>query len=435
MSDKKVLIIAYYWPPSGGSGVQRWLKFVKYLPQYGWTPYVFTPENPSFAVRDESLLNDVPAEAEVLHFPIWEPYEAFLALSKFTGGKGKTAKPTDLVSMGKKSLFQRVSTWVRGNLFIPDPRIFWVRPSVRFLSEFLKANGIRTIVTTGPPHSLHLIGLKLKQREPSLHWIADFRDPWREIYYADLFRRTSWARRRHKQLERTVLQKADEVITITPFYVRQFSTLGGRPVHLLTNGFDEDDFRALTLTRPAQFTIRHIGIVNEKCDPRPFMQAVRAAMLADADFAAHTRVEFIGEVHPQFKADVQASSELNAITRFPGSVPHKQLLAIYGSSSLLVLVLTGYKDAEGYMPGKLFEYLATGLPVLGVGPEQGDAAHLLTTSGAGQMLDGSRQDALRDVLLREFKAWQAAAAQVRRNDYSAYSRRMITGKLTELFKA
>src|SRR5689334_11124264 len=151
MSDKKVLIIAYYWPPSGGSGVQRWLKFVKYLPQYGWTPYVFTPENPSFAVRDESLLNDVPAEAEVLHFPIWEPYEAFLALSKFAGGKPKAARPTDLVSTGKRSLFQRVSTWVRGNLFVPDPRMFWVRPSVKFLTEFLKANHIRTIVTTGPP--------------------------------------------------------------------------------------------------------------------------------------------------------------------------------------------------------------------------------------------------------------------------------------------
>jgi glycosyltransferase involved in cell wall biosynthesis len=435
MSEKKVLIIAYYWPPSGGSGVQRWLKFVKYLPQYGWTPYVFTPENPSFAVRDESLLRDVPADAEVLHFPIWEPYEAFLALSKFTGGKAKSARPTDLVSTGRKSLFQRVSTWVRGNLFIPDPRMFWVRPSVKFLSEFLKSNGIRTIVTTGPPHSLHLIGLRLKQRDPSLHWVADFRDPWSEWGFLDTLQAGAWARRRHKKLERTVLQTADEAVTITPFYVRQFSSLGGRPVHLLTNGFDEDDFKMLTLSRPEKFTIRHIGIVNEKCDPRPFMQAVRAAMMADADFAANTLVEFIGEVHPQFRADVQASPELNAVTRFPGSVPHKELLKIYGSSSLLVLVLTGYKDAEGYMPGKLFEYLATGLPVLGVGPEQGDAAHLLSTSGAGQMLDGSRQEQLREVLLRAFRDWRQSAAQTARQDYSAYSRRAITGKLTELFKA
>lgn len=435
MSDKKVLIIAYYWPPSGGSGVQRWLKFVKYLPVYGWTPYVFTPENPSFAVRDESLLKDVPEEAEVLHFPIWEPYEVFLALSKFTGGQPRAARPTDLVSTGKRSLFQRVSTWVRGNLFIPDPRVFWVRPSVKFLAEFLKANGIRTIVTTGPPHSLHLIGLKLKRRDPLLHWVADFRDPWSEWGFLDTLQAGTWARRRHKKLERTVLQTADEVITITPFYVRQFSSLGGRPVHLLTNGFDEDDFKTLTLTRPAQFTIRHIGIVNEKCDPRPFMQAVRAAMMTDADFAANTVVEYIGEVHPQFRADVQASPELNRVTRFPGSVPHKQLLNIYGTSSLLVLVLTGYKDAEGYMPGKLFEYLATGLPVLGVGPEHGDAAHLLSTSGAGQMLDGSRQEQLRDVLLRAFRDWRQASAQVSRHDYGAYSRRAITGKLTELFKA
>jgi glycosyltransferase involved in cell wall biosynthesis len=436
MSEQKVLIIAYYWPPSGGSGVQRWLKFVKYLPQHGWTPYVFTPENPSFAVRDESLLNDVPAEAEVLHFPIWEPYEAFLALSKVAGGTPKAAKPTDLVSTGKRSLFQRLSTWVRGNLFIPDPRMFWVRPSVKFLAEFLKANNIRTIVTTGPPHSLHLIGLKLKQRDPSLHWLADFRDPWSEWGFLDTLKVGAWARRRHKKLERSVLQQADEVITITPFYVRQFSTLGGRPVNLLTNGYDEDDFKDLVLTRPPRFTIRHIGIVNEKCDPRPFMEAVRTAMRVEPEFAANTQVEFIGEVHPQFKAYVQASPELNRITRFPGSVPHKELLKIYGSSSMLVLVLTGYKDAEGYMPGKLFEYLATGLPVLGVGPEQGDAANLLRESGAGQMLDGNRQDQLFGVLMREFVVWQkqGSATQVSRNDYSAYSRRAITGKLTQLFK-
>lgn len=434
MSNKKVLIIAYYWPPSGGSGVQRWLKFVKYLPQHGWTPYVFTPENPSFAVRDESLLKDVPPEAEVLHFPIWEPYEAFLALSRVTGGR-KTAKPTDLVSTGRRSLFQRLSTWVRGNLFIPDPRVFWVRPSVKFLAEFLKANKIRTVVTTGPPHSLHLIGLRLKQQDPSLHWLADFRDPWSEWGFLDTLQVGPWARKRHRALEKRVLQRADEVITITPFYVRQFSALGGRKVNLLTNGFDEDDFSNLTLTRPPQFTIRHIGIVNEKCDPRPFMQAVRQAMATSPAFAAHTVVEFIGEVHPQFKADVQAVPELSRITHFPGSVPHKQLLSVYSTSSLLVLVLTGYKDAEGYMPGKLFEYLATGLPVLGVGPEQGDAANLLREAGAGVMLEGSRQEALCAVLLREFESWQQAAVHVKRNDYSAYSRRAITGKLTQLFKA
>src|SRR5690606_24179404 len=176
---KKVLIITYYWPPSGGSGVQRWLKFAKYLPSYGWEPHVFTPENPSFGVRDPSLQRDVPPEAEVIHFPIWEPYDFFHRIAAWTGSK-KNAGATALAPAGSKSFFGKLSTWIRGNFFVPDPRIFWVRPSAKFLPDYLKDNGIQTIITTGPPHSVHLIGLKLKEKLPHLRWLADFRDPWSE---------------------------------------------------------------------------------------------------------------------------------------------------------------------------------------------------------------------------------------------------------------
>jgi len=433
MSEKKVLIITYYWPPSGGSGVQRWLKFVKYLPGLGWTPYVFTPENPSFDIRDESLARNIPPQAEVVRIPIWEPYDAFFKLSSLLGKK-KSAKPTDLVSGKKMSAFQKLSTWIRGNFFIPDPRRFWVKPAVKFLEGFLREKQITTIVTTGPPHSMHLIGYGLKKKDPSLRWIADFRDPWSEWGLLESLKVGPRALGQHRKWEKRVLQLADVVTTITPFYVRRFEALSGRKVHLLTNGYDEADFASLQVRRPDKFVIRHAGIVNEKCDPRPFMQAVEA-LARDAEFRANVVVDFVGEVHPQFRAFVMASEILSAVTMFTPSVPHKDLIAKYGEAALLLLVLTGYKDAEGYMPGKLFEYLATGLPVLGVGPEQGDAAQLLSTSGAGQMLDGGRQDQIRDILLREFRAWRQAAAQVQRNDYSAYSRRMITGKLTELFKA
>src|SRR6185295_13357036 len=177
-STKKVLIITYYWPPSGGSGVQRWLKFVKYMPQFGLAPFVFTPENPSFEVRDESLLRDVPSEAEIIHFPIWEPYRLFNTISAVFGKK--KISQVDQVATGKRSLFQKITSWIRGNLFIPDARKFWVKPSVTILYDLLKSNAINTIITTGPPHSLHLIGLMLKQQNPSLKWIADFRDPWSE---------------------------------------------------------------------------------------------------------------------------------------------------------------------------------------------------------------------------------------------------------------
>jgi glycosyltransferase involved in cell wall biosynthesis len=433
-NGKNVLIIAYYWPPSGGSGVQRWLKFVKYLPQFGWTPYVFTPENPSFAIKDESLLNDVPNEAEIIRFPIWEPYEAFFKLSGIFGKK-QTAKPTDLVSGGKKSLFQRFSTWVRGNFLIPDPRKFWVNPSVKFLEDFLDDNEIKTIITTGPPHSLHLIGLKLKKKHPKLKWIADFRDPWSEWGFLDTLQVGARARRRHQQLEAEVLAFADEIVTITPFYVRRFEALSKKKVTLLTNGFDEDDFSAITYQKSPTFLIRHVGIINEKCDPRPFMTSVQSLCDALPEFKKAVKVEFIGEVHPLFRQFVESNSTLKSISIFTGNIPHKELMKRYGNSSLLVLVLTGYKDAEGYMPGKLFEYLATGLPILGVGPVDGDASALLRTTSSSEMIGSDDLEGMVEALRQRFTEWKNSLTPViSKSGATQYSRKEITRQLTTLFR-
>lgn len=433
-SSQKVLIITYYWPPSGGSGVQRWLKFVKYLPQLGWQPFVFTPENPSFAIKDPSLLKNVPEEAEVIHFPIWEPYEIFLKASKIFGGADSN-KPTTVVSSGKKSFFQKFSTWVRGNFFIPDPRKFWVKPSVEFLDELLEANGITKIITTGPPHSIHLIGLKLKKKNPKLLWMADFRDPWSEWGFLDSLQLSNYARRRHKKLESAVLASADRIITITPFYVRRFEALSNRKVDLLTNGFDGDDFAQINYSKSDKFIIRHVGIINEKCDPRPFMKSLGELCRSNADFGKHCQIEFQGEVHPEFKSFVTSDSILNSISNFAGNIPHQQLLQHYGSSSLLLIVLHGYKDAEGYMPGKLFEYIATGLPVLGIGPENGDAANLLNESKAGEMIDTFADHRIKKYLLDRFQEWKdSSVTVVNKSNSEAYSRREITKKLTQLLQ-
>ena len=429
VSKKKVLIITYYWPPSGGSGVQRWLKFVKYLPSYGWTPFVFTPGNPSFDIKDDSLLKDVPPEAEVIRFPIWEPYALFLSIAKIFGGS-KSAKPTELVRTGKKSLFQKISTWIRGNFFVPDPRLFWIKPSAKFLRSFLEENQIQTVITTGPPHSLHLIGLKLKQTRPSIRWIADFRDPWSEWGLLDSLGVGNSTREKHRRLE----QNADEILTITPFYVRRFEALSNKKVQLLTNGFDEDDFSDIVYSRSARFTIRHVGIVNEKCDPRPLMTAIADVLHEHPQIKNKTVIEFIGEVHPDFKSFVTSNSILNSVTSFFGNIPHQQLLALYGTSSLLLLVLIGYKNAEGYMPGKLFEYLATGLPIVATGPEDGDAAKLLNETKAGVMIDGNKHDEMMSEILQQFSQWEAGMQRRNNTAVTHYSRKSITGELIKFLR-
>lgn len=427
---KKVLIVTYYWPPSGGSGVQRWLKFVKYLPSFGWQPYVFTPENPSFEIRDDSLLNDVPPEAEVLRLPIWEPYHLFRRAASLAG---TSTRQTDFITTGKKSFLQGLASWVRGNVFIPDARIFWVKPSVAFLSDLLKSNNIRTLVTTGPPHSMHLIGLKLKRLDPGLRWIVDLRDPWSEWDLLDTLSLTGWARRRHQKLEREVLKTADEVITIAPYHVRRFEALGGRKVTLITNGFDEDDFRGTERRRTSQFTIRHIGMVDELRDPRPFMEAVRSMLTEHPERATQLCVEFVGSVNAAFRNWVTGDPVLSPVTKFRDPVPHAELLKLYGETDVQLLILAHTALAPGNLPGKFFEYLASGNFILGIGPVDGDAAEVLRSTQAGEMVERTNPDEIKRLVEVQMEQWNSSTQRPSMRATS-FSRRALSGQLVNLLE-
>lgn len=412
--------------------MQRWLKFVKYLPSFGWQPYVYTPENPSFEIRDDTLLKDIPVEAEVLRLPIWEPYGLFRKATALAGSK--QVRQTDFVTTGKKTFVQSVASWVRGNLFIPDARIFWTKPSVAFLSDVLVSNEIDTLVTTGPPHSMHLIGLKLKKKLPNLKWIVDMRDPWSEWDLLDTLSLTRMAKRKHQQLEREVLQKADHVITIAPYHVERFEKLSGRKVNLITNGFDEDDFRDIHSVRTKKFTIRHIGMVDELRDPRPFVEVLRTLLIEEPGLREKVLLEFIGSVNTSFRNYLAEDPVLCEVAQVREPMPHAELVRLYGETDVQLLVLAHTIQAPGNLPGKLFEYLASGNFIFGVGPAMGDAADILRQSGAGDILERRDATGMKRLLRERWKRWENDEKQSGR-EVATFSRRNLTQQLSELLSS
>lgn len=264
---KKILIISYYFPPAGGPGVQRWLKFVKYLRDFGVEPVLYVPQGAAYPVMDESLAAEIPAGVKVYRGRIVEPS------AWFSGGKKISAGFIDS-SGRKKGWRQRLMTWIRANLFIPDARMLWIRPSVRRLKKILRDEGIDTLISTGPPHTTHLIGLRLKQNDPSLHWIADFRDPWTKIDYFHHLPLSAWARRRHFSLEDKVLQTADQVIAVTPSMARDYRPRVRGRLHVITNGYDTADIPQQPVEPDEKFTLCHVGSLNADRNPHELWEVL-----------------------------------------------------------------------------------------------------------------------------------------------------------------
>ncbi len=426
---KRLLIITYYWPPTGGSGVQRWVKFSKYLPEFGWQPVVYTPENPEQLARDESLLADIPACAEVVKTHITEPYEIYRRL---TGGK-KGEGEVNPVNAQRKNWKQRLSLWVRGNCFVPDPRIGWVRPSVRFLKKYLAEHPVDAVVTTGPPHSVHLIGLGLK-KALGLRWIADFRDPWTEMFYYKHLGLGPAADRRHHRLEQAVLDGADTVISVSPPVAADFRARTKTPVVLITNGFDEDDFPQChpepVEGSPCEGVVEpgirlvHTGLFAADGNPLNLWDALAERCAADPDFRARLQIRLAGKVDAAITEAIRARGLGGNLVEL-GYLPHDETVREQRAADILLLPLRQEPEYAKVLPGKIFEYLAARRPVLGIGQEDGAAATVLRDAAAGQMFDWDKKDELLAFLNAEHP--QTAGID-------KYTRRALTAQLAELLK-
>ena len=418
---KKVLIISYYWPPSGGSGVQRWLKFSKYLPSYGWKPFIYTPKNPHFEIKDIDLLKDIPNEAEIWNYPIWEPY----AIKEKLFGRDKKSNSVGVIDT-KKSLRNRLLNWARGNFFIPDPKVYWVKPSIKILLNKIKNEGIKYIITTGPPHSMHLIGLGLKKEMPNLKWITDFRDPWSELDLLDEFYLSKSSRKKHQDLEKKVLQMNDLTLTVSETWQEDFKRLGSSNVELITNGFDLADFELKPKTND-KFIIGHYGLLNHLRNPKKLWKALADLSDENIEFSTKLEIHLSGNIDDDVLADLEAYPQLKEKVKVLGYLTHSQVLKQYNEADLLLLLLFNSKSGVGNYPGKIFEYLAAQKPILAFGPKGSDTQKLIEITNAGMFFTYDEND-LKNKVLTFYKG----DSNFDFKNKDSFSREYLTQKLSDL---
>ena len=421
---KRVLVIAYYWPPSGGSGVQRWVKFCKYLPQEGWEPVVYVPENPDYITLDPSLEAELPPQMEVLRRPILEPYALYRKLM----GKGASTVVTEITS-GKKSWKQRLSLWIRANLFVPDPRVSWVRPSVRFLKKYLAAHPVDVIVTTGPPQSMHLIGQRL-HRATGIPWIMDFRDPWTQWFGLGKLPLSAAAWKKQRRLEKSAIDEASALLTVTPFVQRDFQAMTSTPVAMIPNGFDQEDY-----TGPVQpdgyFNVVQTGFLSADGNPALFWKILGEKAAGSADFRAALRIRLCGLIDPEVQENLRREGlEPNLVLL--GYCPHKQAVQEQRGASLLLLPLRDAPEMRAILPGKVFEYLAARRPVLGFGQTDGAQAALLEETGAGVTAGWADETLMRDFLEKQWQQHLSGGVPATTCAIDRYSRASLTHELALL---
>jgi glycosyltransferase involved in cell wall biosynthesis len=404
----KVLIITYYWPPAGGIAVQRWLKFAKYLPHNNWKPIIYTVSNGEY-IHDLSLLKDIASDIEVIRRPIVEPHRFYRFLSL---GKGKDQSAMINMKVSERSgWLEKLSLWVRGNLFIPDARFLWVRPSVRFLKKYLKTANVQAVISTGPPHSMHLIGMQLHEH---LHipWLADFRDPWTSMdYYQDL-KLSKWADKKHHFLEEKVIWTANKVAVVGSTMKAEFENKGAKDVFLLSNGFDSEDFlQSSSVLLDDKFSLVHTGSFLPRRNPTALWKALSELQLEEAAIMQDLEIRLIGRVDQSVVNSIKHFNLAGYLKLVP-SKPFKGIVGDIKSAQILMLPIDNFEGAKWVITGKLFEYMAAKRPILCIGPIEGDAAHIINSTNSGKVYNFSDVAGIKQQLKDWHRQFQAKSLTV-----------------------
>ena len=420
----KVLIITYYWPPSGGSGVQRWLKFAKYLQHFNIEPVVYTVDNPNYAIIDKTLQNEVPDTIEILKQPIREPNNL---LSLFR-------KREHQASAGflkeNPSFFGKITQYIRANFFIPDARKFWIKPSVRFLSEYLSKNTIDVVITTGPPHSLHLIGLKLKQ-QLGTKWIADFRDPWTEIDYFHQLPLTKKTLEKHHSLEKEVLSNADCVLVVGKT-MRQNYLKYNKNIQVISNGFDTFS-KTVDSVLDSKFSLVHIGMMNADRNPKTLWRVLSELIAENESFAKDFQLKLVGKLAHEVLDSIKHYN-LTTNLKLVDYLAHNEVIALQKNAQILLLAVNNVPNAGGIITGKIFEYLQAGRPILAIAPTDGDLAEIINSTSSGTIVDFEDSETMKKTILTFYNAYKNDNLVIDSKNIEKYHRKQLTGQLADIIK-
>jgi len=418
---KKALIITYYWPPAGGSGVQRWLKFVKYFRDYGIEPVVYTVENPSYPIIDTSLENDIPQNLIVLKQPIWEPNNLLSLL-----GKKKTESAGFLNP--NPTFLGKTIQYIRANYFIPDARKFWITPSVKYLKNYIEKNSIDVIITTGPPHSMHLIGLKLKQ-QLNVKWIADFRDPWTEIDYFHQLPLSEKAKKKHHFLEEQVLKNADSVLVVGNTMKRKYDKFNSNVV-TVTNGFDGEIVNS-KIELDSKFTITHIGLMNADRNSKMLWEVLSEICVENSEFKNDFQLKLVGKLDVTVLNEI-SKHNLSENIEIINYLPHNEVVEFQKKSQILLLVVNNVPSAKGIITGKIFEYLMAKRPVLAIAPSNGDLAEIIRQTNSGVVVDFDNKTLLKKTILDLYSKFKSNNLAVDSTNIEQFHRKQLTKKVAEI---
>ena len=420
---KKVLIISYYWPPSGGPGVQRWLKFVKYLPEFNIEPILFIPKNANYPLLDKSLSDDVNKDLKVIQFPITE-ISGFLPRFKFLNSvrSGNISKPHN------QSLLQKIIFFIRGNLFIPDMKIFWKSSSVNFLSDYLPKNNIDTIITTGPPHSVHLIGLELK-RKLNINWISDFRDPWVKLNYLNRFHLLPFSRKSHISLRNKVLINSNAVIVTSERLKDLFSNITSN-IYKITNGFD---YIIKENNLDNKFSISHIGSLYPERNPKFLWDSLEE--LFEGSFKKDLQINFIGNTSEKIKKELSRRKFHNHV-RFYDYVDYNRALELMCSSQALLMIEVNDEESSYAIPGKLFDYLNSKRPIISIGPNISEVSEILNNTNSGKFFNYDDKRNLKLYINQLYKSYKNGTNIISdKSKIDIFKRINLTKKLSEVIVA